>query len=99
MSSESQSRLQLVEEELSQLNSILEDHKWWMKREIEDCVGEMAALRSVVAEVEEGNKLTEAVNNATQSQLQVCYLIKAHLIVTNIELSSPLRCVSRVSVN
>lgn len=69
--SDSHSRLQEVEKQLSQLSSLLHEQELWMNKEIDLCAGETSALAAEVAELKEENKLTEAVNNATQSQLQV----------------------------
>lgn len=71
LSVESQVRLEHVERELWQLTSLLEEHNCWVHKQIELCRGETETLVAEVREVEEGTRLTEAVNTATQLQLQV----------------------------
>ena len=71
ITSESNLRLEYVEKELSQLKSLLQDQEQWIERQVDVCGGEIESLQAEMEEVEEGSKLTEAVNNATQSQLQV----------------------------
>ena len=71
LSVESQARLEHVEREVWQLTSLLEQQNSWVHKQIELCKGETEALQTEVREIEEGTKLTEAVNSATQLQLQV----------------------------
>lgn len=71
LSVESQARLEHVEREVWQLTSLLEQQNSWVHKQIELCQGETEALQTEVREIEEGTKLTEAVNSATQLQLQV----------------------------
>ena len=71
LSVESQARLERVEREVWQLMSLLEEQNSWVHRQIELCKGETDTLQAEVRELEEGTKLTEAVNSATQLQLQV----------------------------
>ena len=71
LSVESQARLEHVEREVWQLTSLLEQQNSWVHKQIELCKGETEALQTEVSEIEEGTKLTEAVNSATQLQLQV----------------------------
>ena len=71
LSVESQVRLEHVERELWQLTSLVEEHNCWVHKQIELCKGETETLVAEVREVVEGTRLTEAVNTATQLQLQV----------------------------
>jgi hypothetical protein len=71
LSMESQVRLERVEREVWQLTSLLEEHNCWVHKQIELCRGETESLEAEVREVEEGARLTDTVNSATQLQLQV----------------------------
>lgn len=64
-------RLEHVEREVWQLTSLLEEQNSWIHKQIELCKRETETLQTEVREVEEGTRLTEAVNSATQLQLQV----------------------------
>lgn len=74
MSEETAGRLERVEEELSELTSLLEGQHRWMNKQVELCGRELVELKTETLEIEEGNKLTEAVNTATITQLQVSQL-------------------------
>ena len=71
LSVESQARIEHVEREVWQLMSLLEEQNSWIHKQIELCKGETDTLQAEVRELEEGTRLTEAVNSATQLQLQV----------------------------
>ena len=71
LSVESQARLEHIEREVWQLTCLLEEQNTWVHKQIELCKGETHTLQAEVREVEEGTRLTEAVNSATQLQLQV----------------------------
>ena len=71
LSMESHMRLEHVEREVWQLTSLLEEQHSWVHKQIELCKGETHSLQAEMREIEEGSKLTEAVNSATHIQLQV----------------------------
>ena len=71
LSLDSQARLEQVEREVSQLTSLLEEQHTWVYKQIELCTGDSEALQVEMREVEEGTRITEAVNTATQLQLKV----------------------------